>query len=241
MPTSLPMSEVSERLIIARKRAGFETAADAARALGVKLSTYFSHENGSIGLRAEVASKYARKFKVSMDWLIDGKGAMNGVGTIPYEIEIAGLPLLGSIQAGHWVEVGFAQDEAERPMVPFARDPRYPHAKQYALKVVGDSMDLDYPDGSIVTCVNFADSGLSLGDALIGQILHVERQRAGGQLVEMTLKALEKRKGKLYLAPHSSVATYQPFPINDKTAETETIVRGIVVGGWTPRKTPVTS
>lgn len=233
------MSEVSERLIIARKKAGFETAADAARALGVKLSTYFSHENGSIGLRAGVASKYARKFKVSMDWLIDGKGAMTGSGTTPYEIEIAGLPLLGSIQAGHWVEIGFAQDEAEKPMVPFARDPRYPHAKQYALKVVGDSMDLDYPDGSIVTCVNFADSGLALGEALVGQILHIERRRAGGQLVEMTLKALEKRRGKLYLAPHSSVATYQAFPVDDKTLDTETLICGIVIGGWTPRKTPL--
>jgi SOS-response transcriptional repressor LexA len=232
------MSEVSDRLIIARKKAGFETAADAARALGVKPSTYFSHENGSVGLRSVVASKYARKFKVSTDWLLDGRGQMSGSGPVPYEKEIAGLPLLGSIQAGHWVEIGFAQEEAEKPMVPFARDPRYPYAQQYALKVVGNSMDLDYPDGSIVTCVNFADTGLALGDALVGQILHVERHRAGGHLVEMTLKLLENRKGKFYLAPHSSDPKYQAFPVNDKTADTETIVRGMVLGGWTPRNIP---
>jgi SOS-response transcriptional repressor LexA len=228
------MVEPYERLVIARRAAGYKSAADAARALRVKEQTYYSHENGNSGLRPFVAEKYARKFKVSLEWLLTGRGEMRDDGAIPYEIDVEGLPLLGTIQAGHWVEPvpDAAGEGAQIEMVPVVRDPRFPHAKQYALKVVGDSMDLDYPDGSIVTCVSFADSGLALAE---GMIVHVERQRAGGQLVELTLKMVEKRKGELCLVPRSTNARHQAFPINSSDPETEIIARGVVIGGWSPR------
>jgi SOS-response transcriptional repressor LexA len=236
MSMSVPMSEVSERLILARKRAGYETAVNAANALSVRPSTYHSHENGSIGLRSAVAEKYARKFKVSLDWLLTGRGDMAPDGAVPYENDVAGLPLLGSIQAGHWLEVGFAQEEAKVEMVPIIRDPRFPHAKQYALRVIGDSMNLDYPEGSIVTCVDFADSGLSLGEGLI---LHVERQRAGGQLVEVTLKAVERQRGKFVLVPHSTNPIWHSIPFESGDGDTVTVAKGVVLGGHIPRPLPV--
>lgn len=226
------MSDVHERLVISRERAGFDSAADAARALGVKLPTYYSHENGTGGLRASVAERYARKFKVSLDWLLTGRGEMSPDGAVPYEIEVEGLPLLGSIQAGHWIETTDAPDEVRPEMVPVVRDLRFPHAEQYALRVVGDSMDLDYPDGSIVTCVNFAGSGLALEE---GMIVHVERQRAGGQLIEVTLKAVELRKNEIILVPHSTNPKWLPFSLKASKGDTEVFARGVVVGGWSPR------
>lgn len=227
------MTEVYERLAIARERAGFVTAADAARALGVKEQTYYSHENGNSGLRAVVAERYARKFKVSLDWLLTGQGEISPNGAVPYEIEVAGLPLLGSIQAGHWVETTNT-DWGTPEMVPVVRDPRFPHATQYCLRVVGDSMDLDYPEGSIVTCVSFADSGLRLGE---GMIVHVERQRDAGQLVEITLKAVERRGTSLVLVPHSSNSNHRPIKLNGEPG-TDVIAKGVVLGGWSPRKLP---
>ena len=229
------MTEVHERLSIARERAGYASAADAARALGVKEPTYYSHENGSSGLRASVAEKYARKFRVSLTWLLTGQGELSTNGAEPYEIAVAGLPLLGTIQAGHWLETTDAIEGASKEMVPVVKDPRFPHAKQYALLVVGDSMDLDYPDGSIVTCVDFADSGLALVE---GMLLHVERQRAGGQLVEITLKAVERRRGNIFLVPHSSNPKHQAFALNGSDSDTEVIARGVVIGGYSPRVIP---
>lgn len=226
------MPTIHERLTKARVQAGYQTAADAARALGVKDQTYYAHENGNSGLRAPVAERYARKFKVSLDWLITGRGEMSPDGVQLLENEIEGLPLLGTIQAGHWVEAADAHEGANTEMVPVVRDPRFPHAKQYALRVVGDSMNLDYPDGSIVTCVDFADSGLALEE---GMIVHIERHRAGGQLVELTLKAVERRKGELCLVPHSTNPKYQPIPLKDMNEETEVLARGVVLGGWSPR------
>lgn len=229
------MSEISERLIEARKKAGYETAADAARALGVKPPTYYAHENGTSGLRQKVAEQYARKFKTTAEWLLFGNADPDMVGAMPYELDVAGLPLLGIVQAGHWLEVAESAEGANFKMVPVVRDPRFPHAKQYALQVVGDSIDLDYPDGSIVTCVDFADSGYALGE---GMLLHIERHRAGGQLVENTLKWTERRKGSMYLVPHSSNAKHQPIPLTSLGSDTEVIAKGFVVGGWAPRPEP---
>lgn len=68
------MKQIHERLEEARLKAGYETVTEAAEALGVKYPTYAGHENGTTGLRLEPAMKYARKFKVSLDWLVTGKG-----------------------------------------------------------------------------------------------------------------------------------------------------------------------
>lgn len=68
------MRSPNERLRIARENAGFETAVEAARALGVPQSTYIGHENGHRGFPAKRAPAYARKFKVSEEWLLYGKG-----------------------------------------------------------------------------------------------------------------------------------------------------------------------
>lgn len=65
---------IAERLKAAREKFGFETAADAARALGVKVYTYSQHENGTRGFKRDSAEKYARKFKVPVEWLLYGHG-----------------------------------------------------------------------------------------------------------------------------------------------------------------------
>lgn len=73
------MTDPSERLRIARLRAGYETAKDAAEALGFPVSTYLGHENGSRGISAKKAEIYARKYKVREQWLLYGVGS--GPGT----------------------------------------------------------------------------------------------------------------------------------------------------------------
>lgn len=219
--------EMGARLATARKRAGYETVADAARSLGIKYPTYASHENGSAGIRHPVAEKYARKFRVSLEWLLTGRGDMFTSGVAPTEIDISGLPVLGTIQAGHWLETTFLDSEGEPEMLPVARDARFPRARQYALVVVGDSMDLDYPDGSYVTCVDFAESGLSI---VHGLTVHVERHRSGGQLVEITLKRVVEKGGVFSLVPRSTNPAHQPISFTGHDADI--VIRGVVTGGW---------
>jgi len=223
------MNDKAIRLARARKAAGFETLADAARYLGVKYPTYAGHENPNAptSFPAKAAEHYARKYKVSLDWLLTGRGEMFGDGVAPAEIPIAGLPISGNIQAGHWLETTFMEPDSELGSLPVARDPRFPRARQYALRVIGDSMDMDYPDGSYVTCVDFAESGLPI---IEGMTVHVERRRAGGQLVEITLKVIARERGMLYLRPRSTNPIHQAITFSGE--ETDIVIRGVVTGGW---------
>lgn len=70
---ALPNSKAADRLRTAREAAGYESATRAAQALGVPEPTYLAHENGSRGY-TRVASRYADRFKVTVDWLTRGKG-----------------------------------------------------------------------------------------------------------------------------------------------------------------------
>lgn len=64
---------LKERLIEARKRRGFDSAAKAAEAMGVKYPTYSDHERfGNIPLRP--LARYAKFYGVSVEWLLHGKG-----------------------------------------------------------------------------------------------------------------------------------------------------------------------
>lgn len=67
------METIADRLKKARKDAGFRSAAEAANSLNVAYPTYAGHENGSRGVTTEALELYARRFKVTADWLLKGK------------------------------------------------------------------------------------------------------------------------------------------------------------------------
>ncbi len=67
--------DISQRLRLARKKAGYVRAVHAARALDVNQQTYIGHENGSRGFRHDTAIVYARAFGVDLEWLLTGQGS----------------------------------------------------------------------------------------------------------------------------------------------------------------------
>jgi len=222
---------VAGRLRHLRLLAGYSSAADAAKAMNIPYSSYVSKENGQTGVRADDAARFAKKFKGSLDWLLTGEGtpissaeadraeAVQPVGE--------GLPVIGKVQAGYWFDTSVVDEHPEPEYVPVMRNVRYARARQYALRVVGTSMNLVVEDGNYVTCVDFAESGLELSP---GQIVHVDRHRDGGQLVETTIKQVERREGRWFLVPRSSDPKWQPVELN----EGEVVVRGIVTGAYFP-------
>lgn len=68
------MSEMHDRLLQARKNAGFGSARKAAIKYGWGVSTYAAHENGQNKFDPETALAYAKKFKTSAAWLLTGEG-----------------------------------------------------------------------------------------------------------------------------------------------------------------------
>ena len=133
------MESPAERLIIARERAGYASAADAAQALRIPHPTYFAHENGSRGL-ARSAQKYADFFGVSMDWLVRGKGpGPAGKGRATNIVTVRGY--IGAGAAVHIVDDG-PYDEIE---APFRCGPDCA-----AVRVRGDSMRPMMEEGDIL-------------------------------------------------------------------------------------------
>ena len=138
-----------------------------------------------------------------------------------------GLLVEGRAQAGAFLDISILDDDHDKEFIPAARDPRFPHAQQYALLIVGDSMNKMFDDGSYVTCVNWADAGLALKP---GMCLHVERHQ--GHLVEVTVKRLSSpRDGRSYLEPCSTNASHKPIEIIEEESS-DFIVKGLVIGTW---------
>lgn len=73
----LAMDTPHERLRYARKKSGYQSGADAAEALKIKVSTYRSHENGNRGFDMPEAVRYGAAFKVAPLWLLSGQEPMD--------------------------------------------------------------------------------------------------------------------------------------------------------------------
>ncbi len=74
------MDTPNKRLRFAREQAGYATMEEAAAALHVSVNTYRQHENDTRGLGGiprKAAPAYAKKFKVSLEWLLEGVGDMH--------------------------------------------------------------------------------------------------------------------------------------------------------------------
>lgn len=123
------MDSPAERLQHLRKKAGFATATDAARAYGWTVSTYLGHENGDRSPGRESAKRYAAAYKVRWEWILEGEQR-------PVLPENDTVPILGDVGAGG--EVVFSGE----PQGGHDRAPKPPGSTPdtVAVRVRGDSM-----------------------------------------------------------------------------------------------------
>ena len=140
--------EIGARLKLARDGAGYRSAAKAAEAMGVAYPTYAGHENGSRGLRKNI-ERYAQFFRVSVDWLLTGRGEgprrngdKNAIGRpLPPPGQVR---LMGRVGAGQ-VFTPLGDDDTEFVDAPDGVPP-----STEAVEVDGDSMFPAYEDRSLI-------------------------------------------------------------------------------------------
>lgn len=164
--------EMHERLQLARERAGFATAAEAARRFGWVESTYRAAENGSRPPTRTKAIVYARSFRVSPEWLLLGIG----------DAERGPVPVVGYVGAGAEVfaiDDGGSLDEIEPP----------PGIGPNAVAVIvrGNSMYPRYQEGDILIydehCTLAQADGEECVVSLIDGRKYVKIIRADGELL----------------------------------------------------------
>lgn len=200
-----------------------KTAAAASREAGMGPDFIRDLKRRPVKPGAESLQRLASVLNTSPEYLLYGTA-----GT--FALPVRGLPILGVVEAGQFRDITLADQEEEHQTVNVVRDGRYPGAKQYALRVSGDSMDLLFADGSYVICAAFADTGLQ---RKTGMIVHVERRIAGTHLVETTLKEVEYRAKRCFLLPRSSNAKHKPIEVMPDDEKTETVICGLVIGTYT--------
>lgn len=214
------MTSLAQRVREARERKALSQS-ELARLLNVTPQTVQAIEAGKVR-KPRIIIELARALGVSPDHL------QAGIERGPIINAIRNLPILGVVQAGSFRDVSLLDrgDHMDVETIPVAADPRFPHAKQYALLVAGDSMDKVFNEGEYVTCVDWADCGLSFKP---GMILHIERIMGG--LVETTVKRFAIRDEKRWLDPDSHNPRHLPIEING-TEDTEIVIRGLVIGSY---------
>lgn len=162
-------TDQSIRLLQARRRAGYETAREAADAHGWNKNTYKSHENGKRGVRASVAQRYAAAFGVSAGWILTGEQApdwANGSGAKLYNVPIRRIPKISYVSAGRFTKVSdpYAAGDGESYV---SIDDTDVGSRAFALEIQGDSMLPDFRPGEVI--VIDPDAALKPGDYVIAK------------------------------------------------------------------------
>ena len=136
-----------ERLRQSRKEAGYANASAAADAFGWPRGTYLGHENGSRGIRFEVAQRYGRAFRTDPYWLLmGGSGRRQRLpGARPVDV----VELAAAAGGG-----GDVASEEVTGCVWFRRDWLDSHgldpAQCAVIGVRGESMEPTLPDGASI-------------------------------------------------------------------------------------------
>lgn len=220
------MSVASDRLKQARERAGYSSAKSAAEAMNVPPATYIQHENGTRGFPSSRAERYARFFRVTPEWLLYGKDKADTVIALGPRLYV-----IGEVAAGVFREAWKVPPDEWEAFTGRADVPS-PVQKRFGLRVSGDSMNLLYPPGTVLECIEY--DGMDLipnGKRVIAQ-----RTRLDGS-VEATVKELIRDdNGVEWLVPRSTNPMHQAIrgdqPTDPSIARVEII--GIVVSSIRP-------
>ena len=216
-----------ERLKRARLAAGYQSAASAARVLGVNPQNVVDHEADRRNLLPDKAAGYARLYRVTPAHLLYGEdGAPVSDGPVGDDVRMVNI--IGEVRAGAFAEIP-DEPPTSWEAVP-VRLPEYARASLYALTVVGRSMDRFYPDGSAVVVCPTAEAGVREGD-------HVVVRMWRGAMAETTLKEVVVADRGVELWPRSTDPAYQTplklHTIRDAYSGPEII--GVVVGSFASR------
>jgi phage repressor protein C with HTH and peptisase S24 domain len=222
---------MADRLREARVKAGFEHAADAARAFGWEIPAYRHHENGTRAFDVEAAKRYARAFRVNPGWLL----ALDKVEAAPIA---AGreriVEVTGSVAAGVWQETA-EWPQSDRFEIVVEASP-FPKARRFGLRVDGYSMDQDFAPGTLLDCISIFDISIAPES---GDFVIVERVRSDG-MRELTVKQYQRDEdGRTWLLPRSTKPEFQSpievgTPDHDHNGDDRVQVIAYVIGSYQP-------
>lgn len=220
-------SPIAKNLKDARIAAGFETVSDAARFIGIPVPTAVAHEGKAASFRRpklEQLRKYAQAYNTTIDALEGGTIFDMGheprmpTRDIPALNNLIAAPILGTAQAGNWIEDDpIAAENGSRIFAKPTAD------TVFGIRVLGDSMNRVIQDGDVAVVKPWK---VMKRDVRNNEVVVVQRERGGK--FELTIKTF--RDGALW--PESTNPKWR-HPVTLKDGDIVTIV-GLVVGLYRP-------
>lgn len=135
------------------------------------------------------------------------------------------LSVLGEVRAGVWIEENAVLEDSSE-VIPIGADPDYAYAEQFALRVIGTSMNRVAQPGEYVLVARWADIGRMPRD---GEVLLIRREKAGE--FEVTLKRAKKLNGIWEMWPDSTDPRYQtPLKWSGKEEDMSVTILGKAIG-----------
>ena len=184
-----------------------------------------------------ITGKKATKKSAAKEALQLTRNQVIGVAEIlgrpnPFDVPEMNIPpgfalykFYGEVQAGHLQEPDAANQDVPEPQA-YWRHPTYPNATPMAWNVVGDSMDIEIPDGSVAFGVDFQEAG---GIAHNDDIVVVEHILDGR--IERTIKMVRHVDDGIELYPRSHNPKYRPIKLKSlKSPGAEIRIRSLIHG-----------
>ncbi|WP_337996206.1 XRE family transcriptional regulator [Oleispirillum naphthae] len=162
---------------------------------------------------------------------ISGSSSLEPVAADSITIDVK-----GAVQAGVWTSAYELREDEWTPVTLPRPDS---HTQYFGLRVMGESMNLVYPEGTILVCVPMMEYDHSLIDGD-----HVIVQRWENGMVEATVKELRHDKdGQAWLWPRSDRPEFQaPLRLpkngdwtNEAEPQNEILVTAVVVADYRTR------
>jgi transcriptional regulator with XRE-family HTH domain len=206
-------------LVHLRKKRGLSQA-QLAEIVGVEQPTIQRWERGTRMPDLESLDLLAKALGVTPGTLLDGDTLMS-VGPL--------LFVKGEVAAGVW-RAAAEWPESDWQTFTGRSDVNAKVEHRFGLRVVGDSMDMLYPHGSIVECVSVFGNV----EALPGRRVVIVRKNDRLEY-EATVKELVERDGELWAVPRSTNPAHMPFRLDEPEGGIlETRIVAVVVASIRP-------
>lgn len=197
-----------------------KTQAGLARALGISQPQISAITSGNRSIKVEEISALEDYLDAPFPY---SKISSATAGDVAEVEGMAGMmPVIFRVAAGVWMETDGAEIITS---IPFARDPSYAATRrQYAVQVLGESMDKVLPDGAFAIVVEANGQEPVNGDLVI-----VKRTHRG--MIERTIKRYVVTRKGAELRPESSDPRFKPLPV-DGDDDTIIEIEGFVIGRY---------
>lgn len=212
--------QIGDRIRALRRQRGLSLAELADR-VGTSLQHVSRLERGENDLLLRWLPPFARALRVRVVDLLPPDGQTVG---------LVRVRVTGEVEAGVWKDAA-EWPETEQYTIEVPAHGPTPGARRFALRVAGRSMDLLYPEGTLVICAPLADVGRGprSGDRVI-----VERRCADGRIEATCKEYVIDDRGNAWLWPRSTAPEHQqPIPLADQDT-IEVRLSALVIGSYRP-------